>query len=287
MNGVGPRGRCLERPPRNRCPPGPGCSSQGLGTVTRCRGGEFDPLRWEPRRERIRDPCSAMWLRGQRGRRVGNTSGVDSSRARGSRTLNQASYRGIPVTAWSLVSALGTNVETCAEAIRKGQAQFSPPPPGTPFDTVCGSVSREIAHLDGDLVEFDSWNNRFLKQALSPLEGAVEAARERWGAARVGFCVGSSTASLDEIENAYALFAAGETPQSRFDVLMHGSSHGMVRVMRRLTGFEGPASVVSNACASGGKTFASAKRWIEALHEDVLDQQACQRVAEFHILTAR
>lgn len=178
--------------------------------------------------------------------------------------MNQASYRGFPITSWSLVSALGADLETCVEAIRKGQAQFSPPPPGTPFDTVCGAVSREIAHLDGDLVEFDSWNNRFLRQALLPLEQAVEAARERWGPTRVGICMGSSTASLDEIEKAYAVHAADETPQRGFDVLLHGSSHGMVRVLRRLTGFEGPASVVSNACASGGKTFASAKRWIEA-----------------------
>lgn len=178
--------------------------------------------------------------------------------------MNQLSRRGFPVTSWSLVCGLGANLETSVEALRKGEARFSPPPPETPFDTVCGAVSREIAHLEGDLAGFDSRNNRFLKQALLPMKGAVEAARERWGPARVGICMGSSTASMDEIEKAYAEYAAEGATRDGFDVLMHGSAHGMVRVLRRLTGFEGPVSVVSNACASGGKSFASAKRWIEA-----------------------
>ena len=118
--------------------------------------------------------------------------------------MKQVSKRGFPITSWSLVSSLGADLETGIEAMRKGEVQFSPPPPGTPFETVCGAVSREIAHLDGELAAFDSWNNRLWQQALLPIARSVEAARERWGPERVGICVGSSTASLDEIENAYA-----------------------------------------------------------------------------------
>jgi len=178
--------------------------------------------------------------------------------------LNQVSSRGFPVTAWSLVCGLGSDLGTAMEALKKGEPRFSSPPPETPFKTVCGTVPAEIAHLDGDLAVYDSRNNRFLKQALLPLQGAVEGARERWGASRVGICMGSSTASMDEIEKAYARYAIDGVTLDGFDVLMSGSAHGMVKVLRALTGFEGPVSIVSNACASGGKTFASAKRWIEA-----------------------
>jgi 3-oxoacyl-[acyl-carrier-protein] synthase-1 len=93
---------------------------------------------------------------------------------------------------------------------------------------------------------------------------SLEAARERWGAGRVGICVGSSTAAMDEIEGAYALYARTGAPPKGFDVLTQGSADGLVRVLRALTGFEGPATVVSNACSSSGKAFASAKRWLDA-----------------------
>ena len=178
--------------------------------------------------------------------------------------MNQVSSRGFPVTAWSLVCGLGGDLGTAMEALRKGEPRFSPPPPGTPFDTVCGTVPDDIAHLEGELARFDSRNNRFLKQALLPLESAARAARERWGPGRVGICVGSSTASMDEIEKAFREYTADGMALDGFDVLMHGSAHGMAQVLRGLTGFEGPVSIVSNACASGGKSFASAKRWIEA-----------------------
>ncbi len=178
--------------------------------------------------------------------------------------MSQALSRGIPVTSWSIVCALGTDLQDSMDGLRRGVPKLCPPPSGTPFETVCGVVSDQIPHLEGELSAFDSRNNRFLRQALTPLQVSLEKARERWGSERMGICVGSSTASMDEIEKAYSQYAADGTTQDGFDVLMHGSAHGMVRVLRRLTGIEGPVSVVSNACASGGKAFASAKRWIEA-----------------------
>ena len=51
---------------------------------------------------------------------------------------------------------------------------------------------------------------------------------------------------------------------AHFDVLERGSAAGLVRALRELTRCEGPAAVLSNACASSGKAFASAKRWLEA-----------------------
>ncbi|MCH2185016.1 beta-ketoacyl-[acyl-carrier-protein] synthase II, partial [Myxococcota bacterium] len=90
------------------------------------------------------------------------------------------------------------------------------------------------------------------------------AALDRWGAPRVGICVGSSTAAMDEIEGAFRANAlTGQLPEG-FDVLAKGSADGLVRAVQSLTGIQGPSAVLSNACASSGKAFASAKRWLEA-----------------------
>lgn len=148
-------------------------------------------------------------------------------------------------------------------ALRNGQVSLSPPPSGTPFETVCGVVDADLAALPETLKQFDSRNNRFVQRALSEIDASLDAARDRWGAQRIGICVGSSTAAMDEIENAYTTQAeTGEIP-SGFDVFASGSFDGLVRVLRGLTRLEGPAAVVSNACASSGKAFASAKRWID------------------------
>jgi 3-oxoacyl-[acyl-carrier-protein] synthase-1 len=69
---------------------------------------------------------------------------------------------------------------------------------------------------------------------------------------------------MDEIEAAFFHHAEHGALPIGFDVLSAGSAEGLVRSLRSITHFEGPATVVSNACASSGKAFASAKRWLDA-----------------------
>ena len=172
--------------------------------------------------------------------------------------------RGYPVTAWSTVNSLGTSTEQVVSALRGGRASLTPPPPGTPFETVCGVVDADLPALPKGLERFDSRNNRFIQQALAEIGSALDAARERWGTRRVGICVGSSTAAMDEIENAYSVHAETGSLPPGFDVLSSGSCDGLLQILRTLTGLEGPAAAISNACASSGKAFASARRWIDA-----------------------
>jgi 3-oxoacyl-[acyl-carrier-protein] synthase-1 len=153
-------------------------------------------------------------------------------------------------------------------ALRGGRASLTPPPSGTPFETVCGVVDIDLPALPKGLERFESRNNRFIQQALAEMGTALDAARERWGTERVGICVGSSTAAMDEIENAYSVHAETGSLPSGFDVLVSGSFDGLIQTLRALTGLEGPAAVISNACASSGKAFASAQRW---LHAGVVD----------------
>jgi 3-oxoacyl-[acyl-carrier-protein] synthase-1 len=169
-----------------------------------------------------------------------------------------------PVTAWSAVNGLGRSTEEVMAGLRRGLPALSEAPPETPFATLCGTVDADLPALPETLANIDSRNNRFVQQALAGLAKPLAAARERWGPERIGICVGSSTAAMDEIERAHAAHSATGVLPEGFDVFERGSAEGLVRALRALTRIEGPAAVLSNACASSGKAFASAKRWIEA-----------------------
>jgi 3-oxoacyl-[acyl-carrier-protein] synthase-1 len=182
--------------------------------------------------------------------------------------LSEGARTRYPVTAWSAVNGLGTRTADVMAGLRAGRPGLSAPPEGTPFATLCGAVAADVPALPDALREHDSRNNRFVQRALAEIEHSLRAASERWGATRIGICVGSSTAAMDEIELAYASHReSGDLPDG-FDIFARGSAEGLVQALRALTGFEGPVAVISNACASSGKAFASAKRWLDA---DVVD----------------
>jgi 3-oxoacyl-[acyl-carrier-protein] synthase-1 len=171
---------------------------------------------------------------------------------------------GYPVTSWAIVNSLGTTTDEVMQRLRLGRPALSPPPEGTGFTTACGQVDAELPPLTGELAPFDSRNNRFVQCALLEMTDALTRALAHWGSHRVGICVGSSTAAMDEIEGAFVAHARSGSIPAGFDVLARGSADGLVRALRALTGAAGPAAAVSNACASSGKVFASAKRWLDA-----------------------
>jgi len=182
--------------------------------------------------------------------------------------LGSSDDQGYPVTSWSAINALGSSTKDFIEGLRRGQPAFSPVPSETPFEALCGAVDANLGPLPKALAEYDSRNSRFVYHGLLELEEPLAKARERWGAARIGICAGSSTAAMDSIEMAYFHHAENGSLPSGFDVLSDGSAEGFVRTLRAITRFEGPATIVSNACASSGKAFATAKRWLDA---DVVD----------------
>ena len=61
--------------------------------------------------------------------------------------MSSGSRRGHPITAWSAVNSLGADLAEINAKLRAGGPAFSAPPPDTPFQTVCGAVSCELAPL--------------------------------------------------------------------------------------------------------------------------------------------
>jgi 3-oxoacyl-[acyl-carrier-protein] synthase-1 len=136
------------------------------------------------------------------------------------------------------------------------------------IDTHIGEVPGVDAQpLPKDLQIFNCRNNRLAELGVQQdgFFDAVQAAAARWGRRRVGVFIGTSTAGIMQTELAYRARDAvsGALPPS----FVYGTTHNSFSVadyLRRRCRLEGPAMVVSSACASSAKVFGSARRMIEA-----------------------
>jgi 3-oxoacyl-[acyl-carrier-protein] synthase I len=120
-----------------------------------------------------------------------------------------------------------------------------------------------------ELGQFDCRNNRLALLGLQQdgfIQAAIEA-RERYGAHRVAVILGSSTSGILETEHAYRHRdpATGALPSSY--LTSHRYTHNMfstAHFVRTYLKLRGPAMVISTACSSSAKAFATAARFIEA-----------------------
>jgi 3-oxoacyl-[acyl-carrier-protein] synthase-1 len=118
------------------------------------------------------------------------------------------------------------------------------------------------------LAAFDCRNNRLAELALAQdgFTDAVAAARARYGAARIGVFMGTSTSGVRHTEIAYRERKATQSDAlpDWFDYHATQSTASIAEYTRLRLGLDGVTSAVSAACASSAKVFASAARAIEA-----------------------
>jgi 3-oxoacyl-[acyl-carrier-protein] synthase-1 len=118
-----------------------------------------------------------------------------------------------------------------------------------------------------DLASYDCRNNRMAQLAIEQdgFARAVAQARERYGAARIGVFMGTSTSGILQTELAYHRRdpATGALPQ-QFRYAETHSTFSLADFVRRYLGLQGPAYVVSSACSSSAKVLGSAARMIAA-----------------------
>jgi 3-oxoacyl-[acyl-carrier-protein] synthase-1 len=140
------------------------------------------------------------------------------------------------------------------------------------LDTHLGEVKGlDDQALPRELRRFDCRNNRLAELALRQdgFDQAVERVVGRRDRRRVGVFLGTSTSGILQTELAYRRRdpASGELPAD-FDYGATHNSFSVADYARRRLKLEGPAMVVSCACASSAKVFATARRMIEA---DLID----------------
>lgn len=173
----------------------------------------------------------------------------------------------LAITARSAVTALGTGTDSLREALRARRGGLAPCEfPGAPEGIWVGQVrGLEAAAPPAGLAGFDCRNNRLAELALRAdgFEAAVAEARARHGADRIAVIVGTSTAGIEETEQAHARRAPGETAlPADFDYARTHDLQALAGYLRARLGLTGPALVVSTACTSGARAIMQAAQMI-------------------------
>lgn len=174
----------------------------------------------------------------------------------------------LSISAYSIVSALGSGVETTWDAVAAGKSGLRPNDfPGCELDTWIGRVADSfLAPLPAELGGLESRNNRLTLAGLVA-DGFLDQARsavERFGPERVGVVVGTSTSSIGRTEEGYTqLGEDGNFPPAwRQPDVQNPHSPGHLTAL--VTGAAGPNMTIGTACSSSAKVFASAARWLHA-----------------------
>jgi 3-oxoacyl-[acyl-carrier-protein] synthase-1 len=163
----------------------------------------------------------------------------------------------------AIVCALGSGREAVARRLldeaRSGLNVRDTYSPGRPLSV--GQVDVALPDVDHLPLPLRSRNNQLALVALEQLRPAAEAAIARYGAARVGVVIGTSTSGVAETEAALAARLADGALPAAFHYGQQEMGSPAALAAREL-GTEGPAYVHSSACSSSAKALASAARLI-------------------------
>jgi 3-oxoacyl-[acyl-carrier-protein] synthase-1 len=173
------------------------------------------------------------------------------------------------LSALTATSCIGRGVAPTLATLRAARSGLTPCAFETvTLETYVGEVPGvDDTRLPLGLQEFECRNNRLAWLGLlqDGFAEAVATAAARYGAARVGLFLGTSTSGILESEIAYRHrdAASGALPAT---FRYHGAHNTFSVGAFALAALQlkGPAVVISCACSSSGKVFASAQRAIRA-----------------------
>ena len=177
--------------------------------------------------------------------------------------------RPLLLRAFTATSCIGRGLAPTLASLREQRSGLTPCAFETvTLETCVGEVAGvDDAPLPAALAEYECRNNRLAQLGLAQdgLRDALGACVARVGRTRLGVFLGTSTAGVLETELAYRARDAqsGALPPS-FRYRGAHNAYSVAAFTREALGLEGPAVVISSACSSSGKVFASAQRAIEA-----------------------
>jgi 3-oxoacyl-(acyl-carrier-protein) synthase len=177
---------------------------------------------------------------------------------------------------YTVVTCLGRGIEATYEALRSRRSGLRP------CDFEDASLNTYIGRVEGleafplgngasgcAWEQFDCRNNRLALLGLKQdgFEQAAIQARERYGPHRVAVILGTSTSGILETERDYRRRdpESGALPPSFLARYQYThNTFSVAHFVRRYLGLRGTAMVISTACSSSAKVFATAARFIEA-----------------------
>lgn len=169
------------------------------------------------------------------------------------------------LSSYTATTCLGHGLDATLAALRDGRSGLQP----CHFETVeLATWIGEVPAVDGEklpknLAQYDCRNNRLAQLGLEAdgFAERVRAAVARYGKARVGVFLGTSTAGILQTELAYRRRdpASGALPDDFIYRTTH-NSFSLAEFTRDYFGLEGMAMAISTACSSSAKVFAAAAR---------------------------
>ena len=167
------------------------------------------------------------------------------------------------LTGMSCACALGRTADVVLGNARAGSRSGMVPLAGDiPGRTILfGMVPGELPVISE--TEYDMRANRLLLHAVEQFRSRLDGLVGRYGASRVAIVLGASNTGIDEVQRQVDRWLNdGARPSDMtFSEIELGTP---ADYLKKLLGVTGPTYVVSTACSSSAKVFASARRLIEA-----------------------
>lgn len=173
------------------------------------------------------------------------------------------------ISRYALANSLGPGSAATLEALQTRRSGLKPCAfEDVDLETWIGKVDvLEGYHLRAELSHYECRNNRLAQLGLEQdgFVAAVEAAKQRYGAARIGVFMGTSTSGILQTELAYRHLdpQTGALPPD-YHYAETQNSYSLAGFVARFLGLSGPSFVVSSACSSSAKVFADASRMMAA-----------------------
>ena len=169
---------------------------------------------------------------------------------------------------YAIASSTGIGLDATAQSLGEMRSGLAPCTFETVrLDTFVGQIADAVlAPVRADLTEFDCRNNRIAQLCLRQdgFDQAVMAAREKYGPARIGVFVGTSTSGILETELAYRRRDASGALPAEFRYATTHNTYSVAGFVQSYFGLTGASMAISTACSSSAKAFGSAARMIAA-----------------------
>lgn len=126
-----------------------------------------------------------------------------------------------------------------------------------------GAVQAELPALDGAGTAYNTRNNRLLLAAAQQIDGDIQQAIQRYGRARIGIVLGTSTTGIDEATHGIASYLKDGAFPSSYDYGQQELAAPAEFLAQQLD-LAGPTYVISTACTSSARALLSARRLLDS-----------------------
>ena len=175
----------------------------------------------------------------------------------------------LAITHLALANSLGLGATATIDALQSRRSGLIPCAfEDVDLETYIGKMGvLDSCRVRSDLSAYDCRNNRLAQLCLEQdgfIDG-VEKIKVKYGKARIGVFLGTSTSGILQTELAYRHLDSqtGALPED-FHYAETQNSYSLAGFVTHFLGLTGPSFVVSSACSSSAKVFANAARMMAA-----------------------